>query len=228
MMLLRQIGFFSNYFDHIYIEEDKIYIGISYYKNSNTRIADEHGNHLYKPTEHKLEKKFFLEWMITNKELAQILVKFSGTEESFKIITAIRKLNNFIKEKQEYTGRKVETKAKVDEFLGYTVLKRQEVFFSFKRALDKTNCFVEVTFKPGDKSPMEEYMFLLIPFSDLSFIYKNGGIKKIEFDSIIKKKTYAVWQPDIDTIKELAITISHISEKHRDQIAEEINKLILT
>jgi len=223
MTILRKIKFGKSEKEHIFIKNKKIFIGISYFRNSNVRIADSNGNHLYKPREHKLEKSYFIEWMITNKEIALILKEFLNKSQIGEIVKKIKEINKFIEKKKKYTGRKIiSLNWFFVKYSGFKIIPRFEKFYTFKKHIKKSKSFVEVTFKPGDVSPMEEHMYMLIPFSYVEFIHTNN---KIKMGENILTPTYAVWNPTIEELEEIVITIAHTSEKHRDQLIESINTI---
>jgi len=220
MIVLREIHFGRTTKNHIFIENGDIYIGISYFRNSNVRVADSNGNHLYRPREHILSKDYFVEWMITNKEISLIIKNFLSNEEVKTILKDIDKVNSYIEQQQNFIGRKIVSDEKnTKSFESFKIIPRFEKFFTFKKEIKKSGSFVEVTFKPGDVSPMEEHMYMLIPFSKLKFIREDQKIKE---GNEIGVACFAIWEPNKEDIKEIVKTISHTSEKHKKQLIEQI------
>lgn len=223
MRILRKIKFGRTEKNHIYIDDGSVFIGISYFRNSNVRIADKDGNHLYKPREHIISNDYFAEWMITNTEIALLLKEFFIEREIDKILEEIEKVNDYIHNQEDYIGRKIIShKEGIKKFKSFQIIPRSENFFTFKKPIEKSGSFVEVTFKPGDVSPMEEHMYMLIPFSKLKFI---SGREELNEGDSIKTPSFAVWKPSKEDIKEIVITISHTSDKHKTQLIAEINRV---
>lgn len=59
MKILKKIKFGKTEKKHTFIQDNRVFLGISYYRN-----------HIYKPREEIIDKNYFVEWMISNSELA--------------------------------------------------------------------------------------------------------------------------------------------------------------
>jgi hypothetical protein len=220
MKVLKEITFGKTSKPLVFLKKGKVYLEISYFRNSSVRIADSNGNHLYKPLEHKLESKYFLEWMITNKSIAILIREFFSNQEIKDIIVELNKINRYIEKQGEFTGRKIESDySDIKEFEGFQIIPRSEKFFTFKKNITDTSSFVEVTFKPGDVSPMEEHMYMLISFSKLDFACNSTSLSP---GDNISRPCLAIWEPTKEEIKEIVLAIGHTSLKHKDQVVEEI------
>lgn len=222
MIVIREIKFGKTIKPLIYIKNNKVFLGISYFRNSSVRIADNCGNHIYLPREENLKESYFLEWMITNSEISGLIKEFLSKEEIKELVKELNLINEYIEQQKEYIGRRIEEdKHNIKNFKSFNIIPRSERFFTFKKSIKNTNSFVEVTFKPGDVSPMEEHMYMLISFKRLSFICNK---KSLSFKDKIGVPCFAIWSPDKEEIKEIVRTIGHTSEKHKKQLIEEISK----
>lgn len=222
MRVLRKIIFGKTEKNHIFVNNKSVFIGISYFRNSNVRIADKDGNHLYKPRENIISNDCFVEWMITNTEIALLLKEFFTEKEIDEIIKKINQVKEYINQQGDYIGRKiVSDENNIKSFKIFKIIPRFEKFFTFKKSIENSGSFVEVTFKPGDVSPMEEHMYMLIPFDKLEFIL-NG--EKLNEGDCIGIPCFAVWKPNKTEIEEIVTTIAYTSEKHKTQLIGEINR----
>lgn len=79
---------------------------------------------------------------------------------------------------------------KAKKFKGFDIISTSQNFFTSKKEIMDSGCYVEVTFKPRGVSPMEEHMYMLLPFKKLDFQRLSSGLS--EGDKMLPP-TFAVW-----------------------------------
>ena len=175
------------------------------------RIADNSGNHIRKPTEGKNESNNFVEWMITNNEIKELVNLYLDVEDKRKLKSKIEAVNNFLKNSKFYSrsAKKEELK---ENFLGFSIFKYSEEFYSFEKKLD-SNIVLRLTFKMGDYT-LAVHMFVLLPFSCRSVVLKNlRGV--LSENEKLGSGAYAIWIPDKDDIISIMEGLAHASENHK-------------
>lgn len=142
---------------------------------SRIRIADSNGEHISKPTICLRDDKYWMEWMIKNNEIAQLIEeKFSNTDKKTAADELTTIIHFFID--SQYKSRRP-FKNEIGQTFGlYKIYEYKEVFYSFERELD-TDTAVRVTFKQGDFGlTPHPFMFVLINFKALAITNKLGPV----------------------------------------------------
>ncbi len=190
---------------------------------SKIRISDTNGNHVAKPTEGLYSCEQFIEWMITNNEISELVDSYLIKDDINEIIRKLDSINNFLVNSGYRVRRAVKTK-KDSKFENFDVYEYDEKFFSFEREIDE-NIFVRVTFKMGDFT-LAAHMFILFPFSNREIkLFNNAG--EITLNTQLGSGAYALWKPTKKQIKEIIVGLSHSSQGHRNDLLEILrNKLV--
>src|SRR3989338_9440558 len=100
MKILRNIKFGRTEKPLIYTDKGKVFIGISYFRNSSVRVADSNGNHIYTPKEAVINDDYFVEWMITNREIALLLGEFLTNQEIQEVVSEFKKIDSYIEQQR--------------------------------------------------------------------------------------------------------------------------------
>lgn len=186
------------------------------------RIADLNGNHIKRPTtEGRNISSNYIEWMITNNEIQEILKKFLTKEEKIKLKQNLKKLLNFIRDTPYATREAVKvTSKRINSFNKFEIYKYTETFYSFEKIIS-SKIKVRITFKMGDYT-LAPHMFILIPFhhKSLKIINAFGEVPKEE---ILNSKCKGLWKIEKKDIFEIVESLAYSSKNHRDDLIDIIN-----
>lgn len=189
------------------------------------RIADFNGNHIRKPTtEGKNIKSNYIEWMITNKEVGNILNKFLNKLEKINLKNNLKKLSKFIRNTKYATRKSVKiTSKKIDLFEKFEVYQYTDIFYSFEKKIS-SKIKVRVIFKMGDYT-LAPHMFILIPFYHKSLKLKNflGNVAENE---ALGSKCKGFWTINKEDIFEIVEALAYSSKDHRDDLIKIIDSQI--
>jgi hypothetical protein len=183
-------------------------------QRSSVRIADENGNHFAKPTLAKNRKGLSIEWMITNEEIEKLIDLFLKTSDKEKLKLEISSYTKFFRESQ-YNVRIGKKKNIFKKFLGLSVFKYDESFYSIEKQLN-SKIRLKLTTKEGDLT-LAPHLFILLPFG-------LKGIKIINASSSVKENTclgggcYALWKPTKSDIISITCALGRASEKHNSDL----------
>jgi len=202
---------------NIEIKEDEIIMVLTQAK-SKIRLADGNGNHISKPTEGKNIKTNFIEWMITNIQINELIKHFLNNGEKKKLIKELGRIKVFIRGSKYATREAVKpTTEKLDKFADFEIYKYTETFYSFEKEI-VSKIKIRITFKMGDYT-LAPFMFVLIPFEHSSLKLKNlkGFVKENEF---LGSKCKGIWKPKKEDVIEIIKSLSCASDRHRDDLIE--------
>lgn len=182
------------------------------------RIADEHGNHIPKPTQAINEKSFYIEWMITNDEIEAL--SNSLLSDTYELIKEMQKINKFVAD-SEYSKRTTTKtdKKEIATFEGFKIYQYNDTFNSFEKTLN-SGLNVRLTFKLGDFGVVSHpHMYVLIPFNYNSLKLKNKD-GEVNRGNCLGSGCFGELILTAEDLKEIILTLSHASNNHRDSLVE--------
>lgn len=187
------------------------------FSQGSIRIADKNGNHFPSPTQTINDKKYYIEWMITNKEIKLLSTLFKKKDGISSLIKVMQKISKFA-EDSEYSRRTTSSGEKeIAKFEGFKIYQYTDVFNSFEKILDST-LKVRLTFKLGDFGVTSHpHMYVLIPFNFKALKIKNnnGNVKDNE---PLGSGCFAELNLTEEEIKEIILTLAHASNNHRNDL----------
>ena len=183
---------------------------------SGVRISDAHGNHVSRPvSEGKFDSDFFIEWMITNAQVSQLIQTNLNDADKENLRSGLKQIDNFIKD-SNLAQRKAEGGQKeAEKFLNFDVRKFVETFYSFEQEV-QPHTRVRIIFKMGDFT-LAPHMFVLLSFSHLKLKLGNRA-GEITSGALLGSGAKAVWQPSKEEIKAIVLTLATASANHRDDL----------
>jgi hypothetical protein len=199
----------------IEIRKDNVRLLLSV-QRSKVRIADSDGNHANKPTIVKNIVSNYVEWMISNEEIKELIDQYLSSDDKRKLTSRINQVNMFLN-KSEYATREAKKTTPLGKFGDFNIYKYEESFFSFEKVLN-LNIKVRITFKMGDFT-LAPHMFILFPFNKiiLDLFNREGSIADNDY---LGSGCFALWKPSSDVICEAVESLAHASEGHkRDLLA---------
>ncbi len=183
---------------------------------SKVRICDENGNHVAKPSSEKIDPNHFIEWMITNNELIEIINQKFSKQDITDLINQLNEINISLRE-SEYYSRAAQKKKLDEKISDFSIYKYEEVFYSFERIIDDT-LKVRITFKMGDYT-LAAHMFVLIKINSQNIQLSNNE-GNIDLNESLGSGAKCIWNPKIDLIIEIAKALSHSSENHKKDVID--------
>jgi len=200
----------------IKIQKDKVELSLTL-PSSKIRIADHYGNHIRKPvTEGKNKKGNYVEWMITNVEIEELIKHFLNKKDHEFLKERLKKINKYLKG-SKFAVRKA-TKEKLDEtFMDFAIYRYKEDFYSFERALG-SDIRIRLTFKMGDFT-LAVHMFVLLPFyhDAVELFNKEGKVTKNDY---LGRGVYAIWNPNKKDVLSIIEGLAHASEGHKNDLLD--------
>lgn len=179
---------------------------------SKVRVTDYNGNHIKKPsTEGKNERTNYVEWMITNAEIEELVKNYLNKKNRELLKKKLERINKYLKG-SKFATRKAH-KEKLDKiFMGFEIYKYEEKFYSFEKSLS-SNIRIRLTFKMGDYT-LAVHMFVLLPFDcdAIELINKKGKIAENDY---LDSGAYAVWRPSWKDVMSIIEGLAYASEKHK-------------
>jgi hypothetical protein len=184
---------------------------------SKVRICDESGNHIKKPVSALVNfDNSYIEWMITNGELIQIITQKFARNDVQNLICQLHKINISLRNSDYYS--RAAKKKKINQSIGgFSVYKYEEVFYSFEKNVD-TNLKVKITFKMGDYT-LAAHMFVLIGFNHPGIILENNE-GNIITNNPLGSGAKCHWNPSKEAIVEVAKALAHSSIDHRNDLIQ--------
>ena len=186
------------------------------FSQGGIRIADKDGNHFPCPTKTLNKKDYYVEWMITNKEI-KLLSKLKRESEVRSLIKILQNISDFAAD-SDYSRRTTSSNEKeIAKFGGFHVYQYTEIFNSFEKILDST-LRVRLTFKLGDfgVSP-HPHMYVLVPFDFKALRIKNKE-GNVEDNEALGSGCFAELNLTEGEINEVIITLAHASKSHRKDL----------
>ena len=185
-------------------------------QRSKVRIADSDGNHANKPTLVRNISTNYVEWMISNAEIQQLIINYLNGEDKNKLASRLKLVNTFLN-KSEYATREAKKTTPIGKFEDFNIYKYEESFFSFEKVLN-LNVKIRITFKMGDFT-LAPHMFILFSF-DKKVIELFNCEGAVASDSVLGSGCFAAWKPTSNVICEAVEALAHASEGHkRDLLA---------
>ena len=185
------------------------------YPRTKVRICDESGNHISKPVSTVVNfDNSYIEWMITNDELIQIINQKFTKADIQDLIRQLRNVNISLKD-SEYYSRAAQKKKINQRIGGFSIYKYEETFYSFEKDVDK-NLKVKITFKMGDYT-LAAHMFVLIWLNHPDIKLENNE-KNIATNSPLGSGAKCLWIPSKKAIVEIAKALAHSSKDHKNDI----------
>ena len=181
-----------------------------YRQRSKVRIVDENGNQASAPTQAICSTNSFVEWMVTNPEIRDLMKNFLTKDDT------ISKITQFIRDSQ-YTTREAAKTApeELDSLFDFKVYIYSETFYSFEKILN-TGIRIKITFKMGDFT-LAPHMFVLLPFS-LAGVQIMNKVGVVREGAKLGSGCYCNWTPSKKDIHEIVVGLSHVSTDHRDAL----------
>mgnify|MGYP001573534487 FL=1 len=190
---------------------------------SKVRICDKSGNHINKPTSTVVNfDNSYIEWMITNDELIQIITQKFTRNDIQNLVRRLREINISLRDSDFYS--RAAQKQNINRSIGgFSVYKYEEIFYSFEKNVD-TNLKVKITFKMGDYT-LAAHMFVLIGFNHPNIILKNTE-GNIVSNNPLGSGAKCRWSPSKQAIVEVAKALAHSSGNHKDDIIRLLGEII--
>ncbi len=184
---------------------------------SKVRICDENGNHINKPTSKAINfSNSYIEWMITNNELIQIVTQKFTRDDIKDLIRQLREINISLRDSKYYS--RAAQKQNINQSVsGFSVYKYEETFYSFEKNVD-TNLKVKITFKMGDYT-LAAHMFVLIGLNHPYIILRNNE-NNITTNNPLGPGAKCLWKPSKKAIVEIAKALVHSSKDHKNDIIQ--------
>jgi hypothetical protein len=182
---------------------------------SKIRICDDEGNHVARPSSEKIRfSNSYIEWMITNNELIQIIIYKFSKQEVRDLIKELKKIKISLRVSDYYS--RAAQKQKADQVIAdFSIYKYEEVFYSFEKNIDQ-NLKVKITFKMGDYT-LAAHMFVLIGL-DCQNIKLENNEGNIKDNGPLGSGARCYWNPSRQTIIEIAKALSHSSKNHKNDV----------
>ncbi len=199
--------------DIIKISKDNVTLLLSR-QRSKVRIADSDGNHAKKPTLVKNVVSNYIEWMISNEQIRQLIGNYLSSDDKKKLASRINFVDNFLN-KSEYATREAKKTIPFGKFEDFNIFKYEESFFSFEKTL-KLNIKIRITFKMGDFT-LAPHMFILFPFDKrvIELFNKAGLVANGEF---LGSGCFGIWKPSSEIICGAVEALAHASEGHKNDL----------
>lgn len=190
---------------------------------SKVRICDENGNHISRPVSTTINfGSSYIEWMITNDELIQIIIQKFARVDIQDLIIQLRSVSISLKDSEYYS--RAAQKKKINQCVGgFLVYKYEETFYSFEKNVDK-NLKVKITFKMGDYT-LAAHMFVLIWLNHPDIKLENNE-KNIATNNPLGSGAKCLWIPSKKAIVEIAKALAHSSKDHKNDIIRFLNDKI--
>lgn len=190
---------------------------------SKVRICDESGNHIGRPASTVVDfENSYIEWMITNDELVQIITQKFTTDDVQNLIEQLREINISLRD-SEYYSRAAQKRDLNQAIGGFSVYKYEETFYSFEKNTD-TNLKVKITFKMGDYT-LAAHMFVLIELNHPDIILENND-NNIATNNPLGRGAKCRWSPTQKAIIEMAKALAHSSGDHKSDIIRLLSEII--
>lgn len=184
---------------------------------SKVRICDESGNHIKKPVSALVNfDSSYIEWMITNGELIQIITQKFTSNDVRNLIGQLHKINISLRD-SDYYSRAAQKQNINRSISGFSVYKYEEIFYSFEKNVD-TNLKVKITFKMGDFT-LAAHMFILIGFNHPDIILTNNE-GNITTNNPLGSGARCHWNPSKEVIVEVAKALAHSSRDHKNDLIQ--------
>ena len=190
---------------------------------SKVRICDESGNHINKPASIAVNfDNSYIEWMITNNELIQIITQKFTRDDIQDLINQLNEINISLRDSKYYS--RAAQKQNINQSIGgFSVYKYEETFYSFEKNVD-TNLKVKITFKMGDYT-LAAHMFVLIGLNHPDIKLENNE-NNISTNNPLGPGAKCRWSPSKETIVEIAKALTHSSRDHKNDIIRLLNEII--
>ena len=182
---------------------------------SRVRICDINGNHISKPSSQNINfDNHYIEWMITNNELMEIISQKLTREEIIDLKNELQEITISLRNSNFYS-RKAEKENINQTFGNFLVYKYEEIFYSFEKNIDE-NLQVKITFKMGDYT-LAAHMFVLIGLTNTNITLNNRD-NSFANNNALGSGAKCVWSPSNQTISEIAKTLACSSEGHKNDL----------
>ncbi len=200
----------------IRLEGDRIVLPLNR-SQGGIRIADEHGNHVPKPTRTRNDEKYLIEWMITNDEIDLLHKTF--LRDAGGLVQRMKDIKGFA-EDSEYSKRKTRSdREEIARFEGFKIYHYSEDFNSFEKGLG-SGIRVRITFKLGAYGlEVHPHMYVLVPFDygSLRLMNHEGEVQRGSELGSGCRAELALGKEDIE---EIILTLSHASSNHRNALVD--------
>ena len=182
---------------------------------SGIRICDENGNHVSKPVSQILDfNNYFIEWMVTNNDLIEIIRQKFTKEEIISLIDELREIYTFLKDSDFFI--RVAQKQRIDQTIeDFLIYRYEESFYSFEKSVG-VNLQVKITFKMGDYT-LAPHMFILIGLNNPN-VTLNNHTGNILTNNALGSGAKCVWNPSNQAINEIVKTLACSSEEHKNDL----------
>lgn len=189
---------------------------------SKVRICDNNGNHVSKPSSESINfDNHYIEWMITNNELLEIIKQKFTREDIVGLKNELREINVSLRNSEFYS--RAAQKQNINRTIGnFLIYKYEEVFYSFEKRINES-LQVKITFKMGDYT-LAAHMFVLIGLanSDITLSNHEGNIENA---NILGSGAKCFWTPSNQIISEIAKALSCSSEDHKNDLSSLLESL---
>ena len=182
---------------------------------SKVRICDNNGNHVSKPSSESINfDNHYIEWMITNNELLEIIKQKFTREDIVGLKNELREINISLKNSEFYS--RAAQKQNINRTIGnFLVYKYEEVFYSFEKRINES-LQVKITFKMGDYT-LAAHMFVLIGLANSNIALSNRE-GNIENANALGSGAKCFWTPSNQIISEIAKALACSSEDHKNDL----------
>lgn len=182
---------------------------------SKVRICDNNGNHISKPSSESIDfGSHYIEWMVTNNELLEIIKQKFTREDIVGLINELQEIDISLKDSEFYS--RAAQKQKINGTIGnYLIYKYEEIFYSFERKI-KESLLVRITFKMGDYT-LAAHMFVLIGLvnTDIKLSNREGNTGMA---NRLGSGAKCFWNPSNQIISEIAKSLACSSVDHKTDL----------
>jgi hypothetical protein len=205
--------------DTIYINNGIVELKLTS-PQSKVRICDNNGNHVSRPSSENINfNNNYIEWMITNNELLQIINQKFTQDEIIELKNQLHNINISLKDSDFYS--RAAQKQNINQAIGdFSIYKYEEIFYSFEKNVDE-NLQVKITFKMGDYT-LAAHMFVLIKLDNPNITLSNRE-NNIRNDTPLGSGAKCIWNPSNQTINEVTKTLACSSGGHKRDIINLLN-----
>ena len=203
------------------ISEERVILNLTS-PRSKVRICDLNGNHVARPLSETITSEHYIEWMITNNELIDLIRKRFTNEEIRNLIEQLEQITISLKD-SNYSSRAAQKTILNETITDFLIYKYEEIFYSFEKIIDET-LSVKITFKMGDYT-LAAHMFVLIKINSQNITLTNIN-GTITLNEGLGSGAKCTWNPDKTKIIDIAKALAHSSENHKNDIIVLLNSII--
>lgn len=206
------------------IEGENILLPL-YKHRSKIRISDKNGNHISKIVDCLIIKELYIEWMITNQEIKELIYSFLNSKDKETLVVEIQKISNFIRS-SDLAKRQALKSRLLENFAEFKVYEYIETYYSYERTYEN-GIMNKIVFKMGDFT-LAPFFFILIPFDNSNLILQNKKNRYLQINDKLGNGSRGIWKIKKTDIVNLIKTISNASDSHKNDMINLLNSNPIT